>query len=341
MKVLITGATGFVGPVLVGLLLSEGHELTGLVRKTSDTGALPDRVKLVEGDMLDEPSLENAVRGKDAVIHLAANFDFYPKDVKLLYRVNVGGTRNLLNACVRAGVKRFVYCSTAEVVGSVKDPPADEETELRPQYDYSRSKKIAEALVRDTTERSGMEHVIVRPTGIVGPGDTYVGFQTMKSINDGTIPVIPGSGLKHVTFIHVDDVARGLALALTTKSGVNGTFILCPDRPLTYIETFWVIADQLGANAPKLRIPGIVAKILIGLLGLVKGRDKSGFLWHYKSVQAMLEDRWYTNEKAKKLLGWIPQMSMEEAVRKSIDSQVAAGHLVKNKKTSLINLFYG
>jgi nucleoside-diphosphate-sugar epimerase len=341
MKVLETGATGFIGPVLAAQLVSERNELTALVRKTSDTNILPRGVKLVEGDMLDEPSLEYAVKGKDAVVHLAANFDFYPKDVKLLYRVNVGGTRSLLNACVHAGVRRFVYCSTTEVIGPVKDPPADEETELRPQYHYSKSKKIVEDLVRDTTESSGMEHVIVRPTGIVGPGDTYVGFQTMKAINDGTIPVIPGSGLKHVSFMHVNDVVRGLTLALTTKSGVNGTFILCPERPLSYIETFWVIADQLGAKAPRLRIPGIAAKIMIGLLGLVKGSGKSGFLWHSKSVQAMLEDRWYTNEKAKKLLGWIPQMSMEEAVRKSIDSQIAAGHLTKNKKTSLMNLFHG
>ncbi len=338
MKVLVTGATGFIGPVLAAHLVSEGYELTALVRKTSDTSVLPDDIKLVKGDMLDESSLENAVRGKDAVIHLAANFDFYPKDVKLLYRVNVGGTRSLLNACIGAGVKRFVYCSTTEVIGPVSDPPANEETELRPQYHYSRSKMIVEALVRDATKHTGIEHVIVRPTGIVGAEDTYVGFQTMKAINDGAIPVIPGDGLKHVSFIHVDDLVRGLILALMTKSGVNGTFILCPDRPLNYIETFWVIADQLGAKPPKLRIPGLAAKISIGLLGLVKGRGKSGFLWHYKSVQAMLEDRWYSNEKAKKLLGWFPRMSMEEAVRKAIDSQVAAGHLVKNKKTSLLSL---
>jgi nucleoside-diphosphate-sugar epimerase len=315
--------------------------LTTLVRKTSDTSVLPDGVKLVEGDMLDEPSLENAVRGKDALVHLAANFDFYPKNVNLLYQVNVGGTRSLLNACIEAGVKRFVYCSTTEVIGPVSDPPANEETELRPQYHYSRSKVLAEGLVRDATKRTGIEHVIVRPTGIVGAEDTYVGFQTMKAINDGAIPVIPGDGLKHISFIHADDVVSGLILALKTKSGANGTFILCPDRPLNYIETFWVIADQLGTKPPKLRIPGLAAKSAIGLLGLVKGRRKSGFLWHYKSVQSMLEDRWYSNEKAKRILGWFPQMSMEEAVRKAIDQQVAAGRLVKNKKTSLLSLFRG
>jgi nucleoside-diphosphate-sugar epimerase len=339
MKVLVTGATGFVGPVLIDQLVSQGHETTALVRKTSNTGLLPRSVKLVEGDMLDVSSLENAVKGKDAVVHLAANFDFYPKDVELLYRINVGGTRSLLNSCVGAGVKRFVYCSTAEVFGSIKNPPADEETELRPQYHYTRSKVMAEAIVRQATERTGMEHVILRPTGIVGPGDTYIGFLCMKAISNGTIPVIPGSGMKHITFIHVDDVAKGLSLALTTKTAVNNTFILCPDEPLTFFETFWVIADQLGVKAPKLRIPGIAAKMMMGLLGLVKGRGKSGFFYHSKSVQVMLDERWYTNEKAKKLLGWVPSMSMEEAVRKSIDSQVAEGHLVKNKKTSLINLF--
>ena len=339
MKVLVTGATGFVGPALTAELIREGYESTALVRRSSDTSVLPNGIKLVQGDMLDEPSLKNAVKGKDAVIHLAANFDFYPKDVKMLYRVNVDGTRSLLNACVEAGVRRIVYCSTAEVIGPVKNPPANEETELRPQYDYSKSKVMVENLVRDATRRTGIEHIIVRPTGIVGPKDTYVGFQTMKAINDGAIPVIPGDGLKHVSFIHVDDVVSGLILALKTKSGVNDTFILCPDRPLSYVETFLVIADQLGVKPPKLRIPGLAAKISIGLLGLMKRRGKSSFLWHYKSVQAMLEDRWYSNERAKKVLGWVPKMSMEEAVRRSIDSEVAEGHLLKNKKTSLLSLF--
>jgi nucleoside-diphosphate-sugar epimerase len=336
----VTGATGFVGPVLAAELVREGYESTALVRRTSDTSVLPKGIKIAEGDILDEPSLKNAVRGKDAVIHLAANFDFYPKDVNLLYRVNVGGSRSLLNACVEAGVKRFVYCSTAEVIGPVRDPPANEETELRPQYDYSKSKVIVETLIREATKRTGIEHVIVRPTGIVGPEDTYVGFQTMKAIDDGAIPVIPGDGLKRISFIHVDDVVSGLILALKTKSGVNDTFILCPDGQLSYIETFCVIADQLGVKPPKLRIPGFAAKISIGLLGLIKRQGKGSFLWHYKSVQAMLEDRWYSNAKAKRVLGWFPKMSMEEAVRKAIDSQVAAGHLLKNKKTSLLSLFH-
>jgi dihydroflavonol-4-reductase len=340
MRVLATGGTGFIGRRLVTNLVEEGHNVTALVRKTSHKDVLPKGITIVEGDMLDESSLEKVVRGQDAVIHLAAYFDFYAKDVRLLYQVNVGGTRSLIYKAARAGVKRFVYCSTTEVIGGVKNPPGTEETELRPGWEYSRSKVMGENVVREATKETGIEHVILRPTGVLGDNDTYIFFEFMKAVNDGALPVLPGGGRNYIMFTHVDDVARGLVAALTSKSAKNNTFILCPDTPMTWKEIVLLASDYLGAKPPRISVPPLVGELGMGLIGLIKNRGgKRTFMWRAQSIQAILEDRWYSNKKAKKLLGWSPRMSMQESIKKALESHIAEGRLVRNKKGSLINLF--
>ncbi|MHA2040832.1 MAG: NAD-dependent epimerase/dehydratase family protein, partial [Candidatus Thorarchaeota archaeon] len=126
MKVLVTGASGFIGRKLVAALVEEEHEVTAFVRPTSNRAGLPEGIHFAEGEMLDEPSLKSAVLGQDVVIHLAAYFDFYPSDVDLLYRVNIEGPTNLMRACVGTSVSRFIYCSTTEVIGPVRFPPGNE-----------------------------------------------------------------------------------------------------------------------------------------------------------------------------------------------------------------------
>lgn len=330
MKVLVTGSTGFIGQRLVASLVKKGHTVTALVRDARKARGLPKGVRLVKGDMLNEASLKKAVAGNEAVIHLAAYFDFYPRDVKLLYRVNVEGTRSLLNACVGASVGRFIYCSTTEVIGSVQHPPGNENTELRPQFDYSKSKVMAEEAVRETTDKTGLEHVIIRPTGVIGEGDFYSGFETIEAINDRKIPVTPGDGEKHIMYIHVNDVVSGILAALTAKQAANNTFILSPDAGMTFNELFKYLGERLGVEPPKRKVPTVLAKLGIGLMSPFKNRGKTTFLWHMKTVQAMDEDRSYSNRKAKRLLAWSPRLTMREALSTVIDWYFANGYLKRH-----------
>ncbi len=318
MRVLVTGASGFIGRRLVSALVDEGHEVFAFVRKTSNTQSFPDDVEIREGNLLDVPSMEAAVKDMDAVIHLAAYFDFYPSDVDLLYRTNVDGTRDLMNACVGTTVERFIYCSTTETIGPVRYPPGNEDTELRPQFDYGQSKVLAEKVVREITRDTGLTHVILRPTGVTGEGDLYTGYELIKAINDGAIPVLPGDGEKHIMYTYVGDVVRGFVKALTSKSAENSTLILCPDKPMTYKEVIEFIADTLGVEPPKRRVPVSVAKLGISLLSPFKNRGRTTFLWHAKTIESMDQERWYTNEKAKRLLNWSPEVTMQEAIRRAI-----------------------
>ncbi len=327
MKILVTGATGFIGRKLVRKLIKEGHEVSALVRRTSDVYKLPKRLRLVEGDMLEIRSLQKAIQNIEIVVHLAAYFDFYPKDKELLYRVNVDGTQNILDASVAASVSRFIYISTTEVIGPVKDPPATEETELRPQFNYSKSKIRAEELVRATTAKTELEHVILRSTGIMGEGDFYTAFEAIEAVNECQIPMLPGDGKKHIMYIHVNDVVRGIVAALDAKNAANQTIILCPDEPMTWNDLFEFLGETLGVDPPRRKIPTVLAKLGVGILSPFKNREKTTFLWHMKTTQSMDEERWYSNEKAKTLLGWAPQITMQEGLIRAINWYYEHGHL--------------
>ncbi|MFW9974523.1 MAG: NAD-dependent epimerase/dehydratase family protein, partial [Candidatus Thorarchaeota archaeon] len=140
MKVLVTGATGFIGRRVASKLLEEGHDVVALVRASSNTEGLPKDIEIREADLFDIPSLENAIQGVKVVYHFAAYFDFYPRDKELMFRVNVEGTKNLMNACVGTEVERFIYCSSTESMGAIRFPPGTEDTELRPDFTYGESK---------------------------------------------------------------------------------------------------------------------------------------------------------------------------------------------------------
>ena len=329
MKVLVTGATGFIGRSLVSRLAEEGHEITVFVRSTSNTAGLPGGVVVKEGDLFDMQSIKDATTNQDTIIHLAAYFDFYPSDKDLLYKVNVEGTHNVLTASADAGVRRFIYCSTTETIGPVRYPPGDEETELRPQFDYSRSKIQAEEIVRQISKERGFDHIILRPTGIMGEGDFYTAYETIQAVNDGQIPVIPGDGEKTIMYTYIEDVINGFIEALTSKSALNNTIILSPDEPMTYNELFQYLGDVLGVKPPKRRIPTSLAKIGIGLLSPIKNRGRTTFLWHMQTVQSIDEHRWFKNDKAKRLLGWAPKFTMQEGIKRAIDWYYEHGYLEK------------
>jgi nucleoside-diphosphate-sugar epimerase len=310
-------------------LVKEGHDVRAFVRKTSNTHGLPEGIEFVEGALLDIESLENGTKGVEAVLHLAAYFDFYPSDVELMYEVNVQGTKNVMNACVGTSVERFIYCSSTEAIGPVRYPPGNEDTELRPQFDYGESKVMAEKAVRQIAEDTGLNYIILRPTGVMGEGDLYTAYETIKAINQGEVPVLPGDGEKHIMYTHVDDIADGFVKALTSKSALDNTIILAPDEPMTYNELIKFLGECLGVDPPKRHVPTTLAKIGIGLLSPIKNRGKTTFLWHPKTIESMDQERWYSNEKAKRLFGWNPEYAMQEGIKRAIDWYYENGYLEK------------
>ena len=331
MKVLVTGATGFLGGKTIDLILKEGHEAVALVRSTSNREGLPKNIEVREADLFDVDSLEDAVKDIDAVIHYAAYFDFYPRDEELMFKVNVEGTKNLMNACVGTQVQRFIYCSTTETMGPIRFPPGTEDTELKPDYSYGESKIQAECAIREISKDTDLGHIIIRPTGVMGEGDLYVILEIAEQLYEGKVFALPNDLSGEIMYTHVDDVVSGFVAALTPMGALNNTIILCPDEAITWEVFLDVMTERLGVKPPRLRVPKAFAKLGMMLLSPIKNRKKNSFFWHGKSVDMMYTTRVYSNEKAKRLLGWAPKVTMVDGFQRAIDWYFENGFLKKRE----------
>jgi nucleoside-diphosphate-sugar epimerase len=320
LKVLVTGASGFLGGHLTEFLTAKGLEVVAMVRKTSDTSLL-DRLGLEKrvADMTDPPSLRTAVKGVDAVIHLAGYYTFHGK--KELYDlVTVQGTKSILDACLQEGVKRFIYCSSTEAIGAVEDVPALEDHPPNPQYEYGRSKLKAERVVREYDGK--IKTTIIRPSGIYGPrniDDISYYYITSSAKNSLPTRMLVEHGSAVVQFVHAEDAAQGFHLALTNTNSIGETYFISEDRWYTYREVYEIISRITGRKPPTLSLPKLAAKALIYPVFIAKSAfGEWSFLWDPKTVDAVTSNRAYSIEKAKSELGYSPKHSLEEGLKGTI-----------------------
>jgi dihydroflavonol-4-reductase len=272
VKVYVSGATGFVG----------SHVARELRERGADVRA--ERV-----DLLDAEALERAVGGCEAVVHVAALYS-YDAPAQKLERVNVAGTRNLLEAATRARVRRFLFTSTAGTCGPVRGRPATEEDEP-PAWEltvpYKRTKLAAEVLAREAGA------VVVNPTTPVGPGDhkpTPTG-RMIAGVATGRLPAyVRTTGLN---LVDVRDVARGHALAL--EHGQPGERYLLGGANLPLEEIFGAIADLAGRPRPRIAVPYVLAQAASRL-----------HVTNPNEVKLARLPMYFTWEKARDRLGYAP-----------------------------------
>lgn len=325
----MTGASGFLGGYLVKRLMEKGFNVRGTVRTLGKEKKLTDMgVEVVYMDLLIPETLPQAVRGVDAIIHLAAYYTFTGK--KELYRkINVEGTRLLAEAALRSGVKRFIYCSSTEAIGPVENPPGNEDTQPNPQFEYGRSKLEAEKVIKMLGE-SGLEYTIIRPSGLYGPGNINdVSYWFIISVARGGLfsKIMVGDGSSLVQFAHVDDVARGFVLALEkSRISTGETYILSEDRAYTYREVYQILSEILGRSPPKYSIPPSVAKILLSFTEVYdKLRGGGNILFRRMIVDAVTKHRAYSIEKAKRELGYIPQYTLKNGLKETVEWYINQG----------------
>jgi dihydroflavonol-4-reductase len=321
MKVLVTGASGFIGGHLTERLVEMGYEVTAFVRKTSDVRLLESLgVELRYGDLGDPESLHEAAAGVDCVFHLAAYYTFHGKRA-LYQKLIVDATRVLAKTCLDNKVSRFVYTSTTEVIGPVSGSAGDEETSPKPQYEYGKAKWKAEEMVKGLGNK-GLRYTILRPTGVYGPrciNDVSYYF-IMHVLKGGPMSkLLPGDGNHLVHFTHVDDVVQGHVLALENERAVNQTYIIASDQPITYNKAYEVISRVGGRYRKPVHVPVAFAKAtMLPLEILRKLLGMENFMYHVSTVSAMQQDRYYSNNKAKRELGFSPRYDFEEGVADTI-----------------------
>jgi dihydroflavonol-4-reductase len=260
--ILVTGGTGFVGANVVRELVALGAAVRVLARRGGDRRALEGvAVDIVEGDLLDAASLARAVRGVDTLYHVAADYRLWARDPSELHRVNVDGTRAMLQAAADAGVRRVVYTSTVGALGIPADgTPGTEDTPVSLADmvgPYKASKFLAERVAMEFAGR-GLPVVVVNPSAPVGPWDVKP-TPTGRMIVDfmrGRMFATLDTGLN---IVHVCDVARGHVLAAERGRAGERYILGHAHGNLSLAEIGRLLAETTGRPGPRLRVPYAVA----------------------------------------------------------------------------------
>lgn len=320
---LVTGATGFVGWHVANKLLARGWPLRVLAREPSRVREL-DGAEVSVGDLRELESLDAAVAGVEVVFHVAADYRLWVRDPSELYRSNVDGTRNLLEAARRAGVERFVYTSTVGCIGIPKGGVGSEETPCRLEDmvgAYKRSKFLAERVALEYGV-SGFPVVIVNPTAPVGDRDRKP-TPTGKIILDflrGNMPAYVDTGLN---LVDVRDTAEGHLLA--SERGRVGERYILGCRNMTLQEIFAALEAASGVPAPRTQVPYAVAYaagLASSAWARLSSREPRAPL---DGVKMARKKMFVTHEKASRELGFAPSPP-EAALARAVEWFRGAGY---------------
>lgn len=323
---LVTGAGGFVGGFVVRELLSGGHAVRAMVRREQEAEKLEELgAEAVVADITDRASVERAVKGVSTIYHLAALFRRAGDPDSEFRRVNVDGTRDLLDAAIRAGAARFIHCSTVGVHGSVGEEPASESAPFRPGDVYQRSKLEGELLVRKAFEEGHIRGGIIRPAMVYGPGDERT-LKLFKMIANGTFFYI-GKGDAYVHFIDVRDLARSFRLLGERDDIHNQAYIIAGERGLRLHRLVSLIAANFGKPEPWIHLPVVPMQILGGLCEAVCAPFGVNPPLFRRRVDFFTKHRLFDSTKARVELGFEAAQSLYGEVTDIINSYIDAGHI--------------
>jgi nucleoside-diphosphate-sugar epimerase len=315
MKIFVTGSTGFVGSHLVDRLLERGDKVACLVRETSNLRWLSDKpVKLVYGDLRGEPGpeLEKALKEADCVYHVAgAVMGVQREDY---FQVNAKGTRNLLDALVRAGAtpKRFLLVSSIAAGG-----PGDGETPVRedrpphPVSWYGESKLEGERIAR--SYETHFPVTIVRPSVVFGPRDPGM-LPTFSAIRKG-LNLVLGRGVK-TNFVYVSDIVTGLILAAESDQSVGEVLNIGASENIAAAQALRRMAEAVGRKTITVRVPLFLGYAMAGLSELRVRITRRPYIFNWQKMAELRETNWMIDvTRARELIGFEPEVSLEEGGR--------------------------
>lgn len=321
MKILITGGTGFIGSRLAIASQERGHEVESLGQ--TNTQAERENHQLLEklgirttlGSILEKDKLVELAQGCDVVFHLAAAQHEANVPDEHFYNVNVEGTRNMLEAGVQAGVKRFVHASTIGVYGSAMEGSLDENTPLHPNNIYGVTKLEGEQLALSFNERLPVS--VVRVSETYGPGDRSRLLKLFKAIQKNVFFVIGTGDNKH-QLIYVDDLIDGLFLTATDANAVGEIFLLTGKEVLTTREIVDTVAECLETRVPRIHapmLPFVAAAVLLEKTMAPLGIQPP---LHRRRLDFFRKSFFFSQKKASTVLGFSPKTDFKQGVSQTV-----------------------
>ncbi|MBW2996948.1 NAD-dependent epimerase/dehydratase family protein [Candidatus Woesearchaeota archaeon] len=317
-KVLVTGATGFIGSHMIDALEKEGFRIKALVRKTSNIRRLKDRdIELVFGDLLHKRSLEKAVTDVDVIFHLAGFL--FGNDEKDFLRVNVEGTRNLLSAInkVNPDIRRFIYISSQAAIRPNKSNiPVDlhsEESRCSPTTYYGKSKLKAEKHVKAMS--ASFPTTIIRPSLVFGPRTTAFN-PFFKLIKKGIKLNMRQD--RHYSFIHVNDLVRGILAAAENPAAEDKTYFMAHKESFSWNRLMSMIERLMGKRAFSLKISENTIRFIKALLPIYTFLSRD-----YRPISKIEEIQqvyWLCDStKAEKEIGFKAGINFEKSIKETLD----------------------
>lgn len=319
MNVLVTGATGLVGSRLSTMLLDRGDRVRALIRDPQRAQWLADcGIDLVQGDLRRPHSFRNAVSGIDTVYHCAAQVALpYEGDRTKILQINVEGTANLLAACAKAGVRRFVLASSVAVYGETTDENVTEEHPIEPSGAYAESKALAERVVQNYA--GDFETVLVRPCIIYGPGDRNFLPMFFEKFPNGFLPLVSG-GRQPLDMVYTSDVAQALMLAGTVDEAAGEAYNVTDGQRHTVRELFELFGRL---SKRRLRTVSVPYPIAYGFASLSTAwqrfrQSNAESLVTPENVRVLTYPHHYDISKIRRELCYEPQVPVDEGLRRTV-----------------------
>jgi nucleoside-diphosphate-sugar epimerase len=332
MRILVTGGTGFTGKALVRRLLDLGYEVVALDYKEGlKTQELRDwGAEVLLGSVTDVEVVRRAVEGAEVVHHLAAAFREMNVPDSHYWQVNVQGTRNVLEAALAQGVRKFIYCSTCGVHGNVDHPPGGEDAPIQPADYYQRTKYEAEPLVREFHQR-GLPSVILRPAAIYGPGDPERFLMIFRRVARGTFPMF-GNGRTYYHPLYIDNLVDALVRAMADGVGDGEAYLIADDQYLEIEDLVRRVGRTLGVNV---KIPHFPVWPVVAAGHVVEKACRPFGITppiFPRRVDWYRQNRAFKIDKAKRELGYEPRVGIDEGLRRTADWYRQEGYLYKRMK---------
>jgi nucleoside-diphosphate-sugar epimerase len=314
---LVTGATGFTGGHLARYLLARGETVRALVRDTARGATLAaSGVQLVQGDLARRDTIAPALDGVDVVYNIAALYRQASLPESTYRTVNAEAVAWLVEAAAAAGVRRVVHCSTVGVHGDIEHPPANEDAPLRPGDVYQVTKLEGERLAREAADRCGVDLVIVRPSGIYGPGDRRL-LKLFRGVARRRF-VILGDGKIFYHLTHIDDLVEGFRLAAAVPGASGRTYILAGGEVTTLNRLVEVVAEEAGVKPLDVHLPvwpfwaaGAACETFCAPFGLEPPIYR-------RRVDFFTKSRAFDISRARAELGFSPALDLRAGVRQTL-----------------------
>lgn len=331
-KVLITGANGLLGSNAARALYRTGYDLKLMIRPTADIRGMADiPCELFYGNITSPEEVAEAVKGCDYVVHTASVTGQWGVTFQEYKAINIDGTKNIVEACLSAGIQKLVYISTANTIGpGNKNKPGIELNAFSLFHlnsGYINSKYIAQQYVLEQTEKNKLPAVILNPTFMIGPYDTKPssGQIIFHGLNKKLLFYPPGGK----NFVQVEDVCSGIASAL--KTGTPGNIYLIAGENLTYKEFFSLLNKVTGQKSLMIRIPPLLLKLAGILSSLFQKITGITTRLSYSSAYMLCLYNYYSGRKSERELN-IQYSSTETALRTALDWFRENKYLTKTPK---------